>query len=77
MMAPHEAPQATPPIPKGHPLRDLHEARRQALLVELHALNRALGIEDGGNARQRRERARRNEEPVPYLTALDDTPRTV
>lgn len=51
-----------PPIPPDHPLRSLHEARRQALLIEIHALDRALGLATG-TAWQRR-RARRAGEPA-------------
>lgn len=58
---------APPTIPKDDPLRPLHEARRQALLIELAALNRALGY-GAGNARARREceRAWRNEDAGEY-----------
>lgn len=63
-------PPPIPPIPPSDPLRPLHEARRQALLIELAALNRALGY-DAGNARARRERERawRNEDAGEYEAA--------
>ena len=64
------APQPPPPIPQGHPLRDLYESERQSALIRLAALNRALGYADG-TARERRERARgwRNENQAEYEAA--------
>lgn len=52
-----QQPTPTPLIHKDHPLREIFEARRKALMTELAPLNRALGYGDG-TAKERREQLR-------------------